>query len=116
MKIPNFPYLSLTVSSLPTMVSPNFTNMFDYNYEAKRLRVVQTKDMKVVLEVPKEVISLSKDKDEIDSVREIYAKVHFSRKNVINVMNDKTDRRTQWHFVEDKDDPNKINLKIQTCY
>ena len=90
--------------------------MFDYNYEAKRLRVVQTKDMKVVLEVPKEVISLSKDKDEIDSVREIYAKVHFSRKNVINVMNDKTDRRTQWHFVEDKDDPNKINLKIQTCY
>ena len=43
-KIPNFPYLALTVSSFPTMLSPNFEHMFDYNYESKCLRVVQTID------------------------------------------------------------------------
>ena len=58
-KIPNFPYLALTVSSFPTMLSPNFEHMFDYNYEDKCLRVVQTETQKVLLEVPRDVISLN---------------------------------------------------------
>ena len=34
-KIPNFPYLALTVTSHPTMLSPDFEHMFDFNYKDK---------------------------------------------------------------------------------
>lgn len=59
------------------MLSKNFDYMFDYNFDSKCLRIVQTEDQKVLLELPKDLISLSADKEDIDSVRELYAKVCF---------------------------------------
>ena len=65
----------------------------------------------MLLEVPKDVISMREQDDDIDSVREIYAKVKFSSKNVLHIMNDKTQRRIQWIF-----DPDKGEFRMQTCY
>ena len=91
--IPNFPYLALSVSCFPTMLSPNFDYLLDFNHEAKCLRIVKTEDQKVLLEVPKDVITINSGDNDEESIREVYARVHFSRDNIFNVMNKKTQRR-----------------------
>ena len=72
------------------MLSPNFDHMFDFNLEEKCLRVVDTVDQTVLLEVPKDVITTRENEDEVDGIREVFAKVHFSHDNVINIFNDTT--------------------------
>ena len=67
--IPNFPYLAFTVTSYPTMFSPNFEHMFDINFDKKCLRVIKTEDQSVLLEVPKDFISMNEQDDDVDSVR-----------------------------------------------
>ena len=74
-KIPNFPYLALTVTSHPTMLSPSFEHMFDFNYKDKTLRIIKTKNQKIITEFPKDLITLDEGENEIDSIRKIYAKV-----------------------------------------
>lgn len=75
------------------MLTPNFDYMLDFNHEAKCLRIIKTKCRGVVLEVPKDVITIKAGDNAEDSIREVYAKVHFSRDNIFNVMNTKTQRR-----------------------
>ena len=78
--IPNFPMLALSVGSLPLMLSQNFEHMFDFSLEGKCLRIVKTKGLKLVLELPKDMITSNNLDNEVDSIREVFAKVRFSRK------------------------------------
>lgn len=110
-KILNFPYLALTVTNFPSMISPNFEFMFDYNYDQRCLRIVRTADQKVLKEVPRDVISIGDQDDDIDSVREIYAKVYFSGSKTLSILNDKTQRRIQFTF-----DPDKDEFRVVTCF
>ena len=82
------------------MFSANFEHMFDFNYTDKTLRIIKTEDQAVLLEVPEDVITLNDGENDTDSIREVYAKAYFNRESLINIENDKTQRRIQWHFKE----------------
>ena len=63
--------------------------MFDFNYSQKRLRVVRTLDLKVILEVPEDLLQIKEGENLSETVREVFAKVYFNRNDTINIMNDK---------------------------
>ena len=76
-KIPNFPFLALSVTSHPTMLSPSFEHMFDFNYKDKLLRIIETRSQSVVKEFPPDLITIEEGENEIDGIRKVYAKVWY---------------------------------------
>ena len=101
------------------MLSPDFENMFDFNYKDKQLRLIKTTTQTVIHEFDQDLITIDDTENEIDGIRKIFAKIEYNDDSRIKIINDQTQRIVRFSLKKRFNEEKQIEedyVEFVHCY